>query len=1206
MTMVDWKGLGLIEFPDAMSQEDINQRLSDQEFYFDEQFGIVSDPGLWAQAMPDSVERGFRKTVMGIQAARSLNPDIPLVGMSRDEAAIAIREQKARMDDIPMPEETRAILGQVMGQDFFEAVGTMISNPSAAASIVGEGLGGSVPAAATTIASVAVPSLFGLALSPFAAVGIGAAAAGSAGYATEYANTLIDHMMDKGNIDVMDVDAVAAALNNETLMAGAKKSAIARGVPIAMVDAAAFALGGVFSNVVRSARVGSKAGVEVGEDYVKVGSDKLVKETPLSRTEIELGTSPTPRSRAAELVGMTGVETGGGIAGEALAQISDEGAVMRPGELAIEGLAQGLIGGPTNLVTYMSAEYSARRQAGIKDGEEPAALTGEPVVDQEQADLDTLSDTINAEQDAGVATSSSAAEESTLKINRLEKNLETAEKEFDDLRYTGINPKKMASLRDSGIPNIKAKIAAEKAGLNTFQNENVTLVNDAADQGIGSGSQPESLELSRRPTKSDPQSIWGFLSSTVSRSTAAVERAAQDPNSANAPVIREMLNSVKTFFPQVKLTKAKLMSELNEQMTPFLQSFRMPVVGGLRSGSQARGIDGNSSRALGEALHLDDVDRTVANITEIMDRHNVAPQYRQAVLQTIPRGKGMNANMLAVEEAANVEVSALDGGGYLQVDMSPLFRGRGSKARKQKAIKAVGKELGSESKAKKIFDEMEDNFKREGISSPTFGKAIENIPSVKKMSFQQQRTLTKKVRDVLVKEQLISTDYYEIMRRRIGQHSIAIPSASRIEPVRKQIQKMAKDGNLTREEEAALGSLQKVTLAIEGRYGTGPDGMPRAAKNILQPIVTSMYVITLGMAGIASLGEIAVLTGYAKPGDIFYGFRKMIPIMSRKLARYFKPNMTKSKAEEALEDFLIYVSAPEMAERFTSQSVVDFSSKVTEKFFLANLLTQITQATRIVAAEAFTRAIDRDVSVLKTASKTSKEYRQAMMRMRKLGVPENSVTSMSTEMRQMAILNGIDMTVMTPDPTNRPLWMSNPYLAPVAMLKSFATAFGNTVGKMVWDEVVVGQTAYGEKLTKGERASKAFKYAMMLSLLMGAQGAIQSTRDVIRNWDDEGEDYPEDELLNRLLDMAKGTMILGIGTPLLDALQAQKYGSSPMLALAGPVVSKVDKLLSAVGAVGSDGEIRPLVREFVRSIPGISVNPGARRMIEEAIMDELT
>ena len=1205
MTMVDWKGLGLIEFPDAMSQEDIDQRLSDQEFYFDEQFGIVSDPGLWAQAMPDSVERGFRKTVMGIQAARSLNPDIPLVGMSRDEAAIAIREQKARMDDIPMPEETRAILGQVMEQDFFEAVGTMISNPSAAASIVGEGLGGSVPAAATTIASVAVPSLFGLALSPFAAVGIGAAAAGSAGYATEYANTLIDHMMDEGNIDVMDVDAVAAALNNETLMAEAKKSAIARGVPIAMVDAAAFALGGVFSNVVRSARVGSKAGVEVGEDYVKVGSDKLVKETPLSRTEIELGTSPTPRSRAAELVGMTGVETGGGIAGEALAQISDEGAVMRPGELAIEGLAQGLIGGPTNLVTYMSAEYSARRQAGIKDGEEPAALTGEPVVDQEQADLDTLSDTINAEQDAGVATSSSAAEESTLKINRLEKNLETAEKELNDLRYTGINPKKMASLRDSGIPNIKAKIAAEKAGLNTFQNKNVTLINDTADQGIGSSSQPESLELSRRPTKSDPQSIWGFLSSTVSRATAASERAAQDPNSVNAPVIREMLNSVKTFFPQVKLTKAKLMSELNEQMTPFLQSFKMPVVGGLRSGSQARGIDGNSSKAIGESLHLDDADMTIANVTEIMDRNNVAPQYRPAIMDTVQRSRALLKRMLAEEQAAGVEVSALDGG-YFPVDLSPLFRGIGSNARKQKAIKAVGKALGSESKAKKLFDEIEDNFKREGISSPTFGKAMENIPAVKKMSFQQQRTLTKKVRDVLVKEQLIPTDYYEVMRRRIGQHSIAIPSASRIEPIRRQIQKMAKDGNLTREEEAALGNLQKVTRAIEGRYGTGPEGMPRGAKAILQPIVTSMYVITLGMAGIASLGEIAVLTGYAKPGDIFYGFRKMIPIMSRKLGRYFKPNMKKSDAELALEDFLIYVSAPEMAERFTSQSVVDFSSKVTEKFFLANLLTQITQATRIVAAEAFTRAIDRDVSVLKTASKTSKEYRQAMMRMRKLGVPENSVTSMSTEMRQMAILNGIDMTVMTPDPTNRPLWMSNPYLAPVAMLKSFATAFGNTVGKMVWDEVVVGQTAYGEKLTKGERASKAFKYAMMLSLLMGAQGAIQSTRDVIRNWDDEDEDYPEDELLNRLLDMAKGTMILGIGTPLLDALQAQKYGSSPMLALAGPVVSKVDKLLSAVGAVGSEGEIRPLVREFVRSVPFISVNPGARRVIEDALMDELT
>jgi hypothetical protein len=49
MTMVDWKGVGLIEFPEDMSQEDINQRLSDQEFYFDEQFGIPSDPGFWAR-----------------------------------------------------------------------------------------------------------------------------------------------------------------------------------------------------------------------------------------------------------------------------------------------------------------------------------------------------------------------------------------------------------------------------------------------------------------------------------------------------------------------------------------------------------------------------------------------------------------------------------------------------------------------------------------------------------------------------------------------------------------------------------------------------------------------------------------------------------------------------------------------------------------------------------------------------------------------------------------------------------------------------------------------------------------------------------------------------------------------------------------------------------------------------------------------------
>jgi hypothetical protein len=258
-----------------------------------------------------------------------------------------------------------------------------------------------------------------------------------------------------------------------------------------------------------------------------------------------------------------------------------------------------------------------------------------------------------------------------------------------------------------------------------------------------------------------------------------------------------------------------------------------------------------------------------------------------------------------------------------------------------------------------------------------------------------------------------------------------------------------------------------------------------------------------------------------------------------------------------------------------------------------------------MAAGAFESAIDRDVSILKTADKNSKEYRQAMMRMRKLGVPENRVTSMTPEMRQMAILSGIDQTVMTPDPTNRPLWMSNPYLAPIAMLKSFATVFGNTIGKMVWDEVVVGQTSYGEKLTKGERAAKALRYATMLSLLMSAQMVIELFRDQIRNWDDEDQDYDDATSFEFLMESGKNTMIFGLATPILDAFSAQKYGKTFTGSLLGPIPDKVDRLVRAASVAVTEGEIKLLVREFLRNTPLIAVNPGARRSLEEGILEEL-
>ena len=771
-------------------------------------------------------------------------------------------------------------------------------------------------------------------------------------------------------------------------------------------------------------------------------------------------------------------------------------------------------------------------------------------------------------------------------------------------------PERANTILTKKIPQLKAKLAQEKPMLRYLAdlNEDYTFIDESADRGFGYGRLPHQMELSRRPTKIDPDSIWGSLSSLFSRSTAAVEGAAQNPDSPNAPVIRNMLNTTKGFFYDVKIIKGQRINELNKIIEPFRMEFRIPGLSSLREsgrGSGAYGVNRNISKAITKALKGD---LTPDNLRAVMDKNNIPENLRPAFVNAVQQARAMLDDMQQSSEQSGVGVGYEKN--YVKVDMSPLFgNSRNARKLRERAIKAlVQRNEMSEKQAKNLFDRMQDGYRSNKAASSDLSELIKYgvIPEpTRQQTFQKARTLLPKVREVLIEEDIVPTDFYEVMRRYIGEHAIAIPTASRIKPVRQQIAAMQKTGKLSREDDFALNKLLDVTRAVEGKYGTGASGMSRGARTALSTLISAMYIITLGMAGVASLGEVMVMTAHSKPGDVLYkGGKKMLHVMSRKFARSFKPNLKKSEVEEGLEVF-IYVSAPELAERYTSQSVVDFSTKATEKFFLLNLLTQITQATRIMAAGAFESAIDRDVSILKTADKNSKEYRQAMMRMRKLGVPENRVTSMTPEMRQMAILSGIDQTVMTPDPTNRPLWMSNPYLAPIAMLKSFATVFGNTIGKMVWDEVVVGQTSYGEKLTKGERAAKALRYATMLSLLMSAQMVIELFRDQIRNWDDEDQDYDDATSFEFLMESGKNTMIFGLATPILDAFSAQKYGKTFTGSLLGPIPDKVDRLVRAASVAATEGEIKLLVREFLRNTPLIAVNPGARRSLEEGILEEL-
>lgn len=1177
MPTVDWKGVGLIEFPDDATPEEISQVLSDQEFAIDERFGLKSDPGFWAEFMPDAAERGFRRSIMGFDILRGSNPDLPIIGMSPDEAAIAIREQQARINDIPMSEEARGVLNEVVNEDFFDALGTMIMNPGAAASIITEGLGGSVPVAATTLAAVAVPTLVGAALGsplgPGGAIVAGTAGTAAGSYAVEYSNTLFDYLASDADVDIMDVDEVAAALSNKDLMKAASDRAVARGIPVAAVDALAYAISGGFSNMVRGARIAAKSGVEVGPDYIR--------------------TSTAQPSRLTELAGMTGVETIGGMGGEALAQLSADGKITSPGEIAIEGLAQGALGGPTNLASFLAAEYAAKRQAGIQPSTstELAVLPGVQELDPDTTDLQAVAQAVAAERSSSVPEDASIREQLDNNIANLGTRINKKQASLNEMRASGKTPDKAARL-EANINDLKARMAGMKQQRAAMTGTDFVLVEpDDVDGTPSFGASPtvESLSMPRRARKAVNRGKMDVLLDIVGRSTSKSEAGA-----LKSPELRTVMDSYKSFMTDVKLRKGRLVTQMNDILQPALRQFKVPIF-------DSRAYDKRADQALGRALHLKPEELTAANINKILDQYKVSDEYRAVFPDMLVKARQFLDTIADDEIASGLQVEKVEG--YFPIDMLPILNSRRKRA---KAIDVIAKVTGNRSQAETLIQNMLEAVTGQDTELSSFDYLVSRgivSPGPAKQTFERARTLAPKIRRALIDADLVPTSFYDVMRRRINQSAMAIPIRTRIVPGQKALRSML--NSTDQDVKVGAENLLKVGEVLQGRMPSG-NKVPYGYQRPMRGLVSATYLATLGMAGLASLGEIIVLAAHAKPGDAFYAFRKTIPVVMRKLARSFFPHVQKSEAEAALDKYLIYMSAPEMAERFTTGSVIDFTNKVTEKFFLTNLLTQITQATRIAAAFAFDHAINRDVGILQTADKNSQAYRDAYIRMRKLGVPADQMTSMSPEMRQMAVLSGIDQTVMAPDPTTTPLWMRNPYLAPVAMLKSFAFTFGNTIGKQVWDEVVLGEALGGEiKYTKAERAQKAFRYAFMLSMLIGSQMGVEAMRDTIRNWDDEKKDYGEDESKRMLFNAVIATNLLGPIGLLLSSAGAEKFGSTPYESLSGPIAGRFSDFMTALDQIATTGEAKRLIREFLKSVPFVANNPSARRQLEEAILEAI-
>ena len=174
----------------------------------------------------------------------------------------------------------------------------------------------------------------------------------------------------------------------------------------------------------------------------------------------------------------------------------------------------------------------------------------------------------------------------------------------------------------------------------------------------------------------------------------------------------------------------------------------------------------------------------------------------------------------------------------------------------------------------------------------------------------------------------------------------------------------------------------------------------------------------------------------------------------------------------------------------------------------------------------------------------------------------------------------VDEIIMTPNAINKPLWMSNPYLSPVAQLKGFMMVFGNTVGMRMYKDVF--QPLFKGRLEAGEIA----KYATMFTLLVAAILGTQTIKNGIRYGDDES---PWDDLdgWEKIFSALLQSNIFGYGNAIVDTLRADRYGSSSIITLLGPAVGKIDKLSTAL----SSGELDKIIRGLTRVTPLLSNIP---------------
>jgi len=434
-----------------------------------------------------------------------------------------------------------------------------------------------------------------------------------------------------------------------------------------------------------------------------------------------------------------------------------------------------------------------------------------------------------------------------------------------------------------------------------------------------------------------------------------------------------------------------------------------------------------------------------------------------------------------------------------------------------------------------------------------------------------------------------------------------------------RLRKLKKEGGKGQINEDEKKQLKHVYEALQNRYK--PIKF-EGYKKFQRMFLTFQYMLTLPLAGLTALTEPIVVLSRVGPKDAIYGLTKASQNVLRQAARSIFPKLKKSETEQAFKSILQGYDGT-LAERLGSIQGVDIARTVTDKFFRAILLTQITQLSRDIAFQAARRQIKEDIITVTrqkiTKSKPTKGFLDARRRLLQQGLDEQNlklkdkrtirgseavkwaegdIQGVPPAIIRKSLSKFVDEIIMAPNAVNRPLWMSNPHLAMFAQLKGFMFTFGNTVGMRMWREVF-------KPLAKGRiPLGEAAKYAIAFLLIAAGSIGIRELKDQIR-YGDEPSSWKDLEGFEVWRQALISSNIFGPGTIVDQALDAAEYGTSAPLVLAGPGAQYLGRLADAIGQY-KGGNPKALAKIISESIPGVSaVFPSKKPVIKESVTEIL-